>query len=63
MQRIQYDELAEATENWDQNRVLGRGGFGVVYKGDWRHTDVAIKRLKSEVSGTAVQNTIQKCDY
>ncbi|XP_025406121.1 uncharacterized protein LOC112680294 isoform X2 [Sipha flava] len=56
MQRIQYDELAVATENWDQNRVLGRGGFGVVYKGNWRHTDVAIKRLKSEGIAERVVN-------
>lgn len=50
MQRIQYDELVVATDNWNPNNILGRGGFGVVYKGDWRHTDVAIKRLKVEVS-------------
>jgi len=52
MQRIQYDELVLATDNWNQNRVLGEGGFGVVYKGNWRHTDVAIKRLKAEVGVT-----------
>jgi hypothetical protein len=52
MQRIQYDELVLATENWNENCVLGEGGFGVVYKGNWRHTDVAIKRLKAEVSVT-----------
>lgn len=52
MQRIQYDELVLATDNWNQNHVLGEGGFGVVYKGNWRHTDVAIKRLKAEVGVT-----------
>jgi len=56
MQRIQYEELVLATDNWNQNRVLGEGGFGVVYKGDWRHTDVAIKRLKAEVGVTLYDN-------
>src|SRR5665213_3043395 len=26
-------------------KELGRGGFGVVYQGTWRHTDVAVKQL------------------
>lgn len=51
MQRIQYSELVLATDNWSRNNILGEGGFGVVYKGNWRHTDVAIKRLKANVSG------------
>jgi len=52
MLRINYDELVSATDNWNQNRVLGEGGFGVVYKGNWKHTDVAIKRLKAEFGVT-----------
>ena len=35
---IGYDELSIG-------RVLGRGGFGVVYQGTWRMTDVAVKKL------------------
>jgi len=35
---IQYDELSIGRE-------LGRGGFGVVYQGTWRMTDVAVKEL------------------
>lgn len=53
MQRVQYNELVSATDNWNQNRIIGEGGFGVVYKGNWIHTDVAIKRLKNEV-GSAI---------
>src|SRR5690349_15049477 len=26
-------------------RELGKGGYGVVYQGTWRHNDVAIKKL------------------
>ena len=38
---IQYDELSIGNE-------IGRGGFGVVYQGTWRMTDVAIKVLLLE---------------
>ncbi|CAH1966089.1 unnamed protein product [Acanthoscelides obtectus] len=30
---IPYDELQKSTNNWDENVVLGKGGFGKVFKG------------------------------
>lgn len=43
---IDFNELAQATENWKVDNILGEGAFGVVYKGIWKYTPVAIKRLK-----------------
>ena len=38
-------EVIEATSNFNQNNVIGKGGFGEVFKGSLRLCDVAVKRL------------------
>lgn len=43
---IKYNELTVATEDWNPRNILGRGGFGTVFKGFWKNTQVAIKRIE-----------------
>lgn len=46
-------ELAKATRNYGRASIIGKGGFGTVYKGNMRHSTVAIKVL-SQVRIAAV---------
>lgn len=46
---ITYNELEQATNYWNKANILGKGGFGVVFKGIWKNTAVAIKRLEAQV--------------
>ena len=38
-------ELSEATRTYGRGNVIGKGGFGTVYRGTLRYSTVAIKIL------------------
>uniref|UniRef100_A0A2N9E5B3 non-specific serine/threonine protein kinase n=1 Tax=Fagus sylvatica TaxID=28930 RepID=A0A2N9E5B3_FAGSY len=45
---ISIEVLRQVTNNFSKDNILGRGGFGVVYKGELRDgTKIAVKRMKS----------------
>ncbi|KAF5293041.1 hypothetical protein FQR65_LT11033 [Abscondita terminalis] len=46
--QIPYEELQRSTNNWNPAVVLGKGGFGTVFKGIWKCTQVAIKRIEQK---------------
>ncbi|KAJ1280845.1 hypothetical protein BS78_04G263300 [Paspalum vaginatum] len=57
MRRFQFRELQVATENFSSKNILGKGGFGIVYKGQLPDgTLVAVKRLKD---GNAAGGEVQ----
>ncbi|KAL7617157.1 hypothetical protein Lser_V15G03266 [Lactuca serriola] len=49
---IPLEEINRATENFSQQRFIGGGGFGAVYKGElserWQNRTAAIKRLSRD---------------
>lgn len=55
--RVKYHDLVVATNNWHPSNILGRGGFGEVFKGVWKNTDVAIKKI---IYHGAIQDVKQK---
>ncbi|KAL7604443.1 hypothetical protein Lser_V15G20052 [Lactuca serriola] len=42
--RVPFADIVQATNNFDENLMIGKGGFGKVYKGTLHGTKVAVKR-------------------
>ncbi|XP_071736377.1 receptor-like kinase TMK4 [Rutidosis leptorrhynchoides] len=50
---ISIQVLRQVTNNFSEDNILGKGGFGVVYKGELHDgTKIAVKRMESGVMGT-----------
>ncbi|KAA0048965.1 U-box domain-containing protein 33-like isoform X2 [Cucumis melo var. makuwa] len=45
-----FREIEEATKNFDPSLKIGEGGYGSIFRGNLRHTMVAIKILHSDSS-------------
>lgn len=56
---VLFNELADITENWDCSRIIGRGGFGPVFKALWRDQPVILDI--STVYVEAVRSRIWWC--
>eukprot|EP00727_Mastigamoeba_balamuthi_P005074 m51a1_g14565 putative major vault protein (1512) ;mRNA; f:1049567-1056001 len=52
--RLDYDELVVA------GKPVGEGSYGVVYRGEWRGQEVAIKLLKSQGPDPALLNEFRR---
>lgn len=48
--RYTIEEIEAATENFAENRKIGEGGYGPVYKCYLEHTPVAIKVLRPDAA-------------
>ncbi|WOL04182.1 hypothetical protein Cni_G12903 [Canna indica] len=43
--------LRRATDNFSEDNILGRGGFGVVYRGDYNGMMIAVKKNEYDIMG------------
>lgn len=57
---ISIQVLRQVTNNFSEDNILGRGGFGVVYKGELHDgTKIAVKRMESVAMGNKGLNEFQ----
>lgn len=47
--RMFYQNNEIPFEALQYDRKLSEGGYGIVYRGRWKHTVVAIKEIKKEI--------------
>jgi chromosome segregation ATPase len=58
---FKLSEIEEATQNFDESRKIGQGGYGSIYKGLLRQKEVAIKMLQSPGAHGTSQFQMEVC--
>lgn len=51
---LKYEDLREATNNWSDSNLLGKGGFGKVYKGNYKKKSSKLQHATGVYSITAI---------
>jgi len=44
---LPFETLRTITDGFSTERIVGEGGFGIIYKGDVGDRNIAVKRIKS----------------
>ena len=61
MKQYSVAALNVATRNFDGNGILGRGGFGIVYKGLLEGVAVAVKRMGTAHRTVEMRRERERC--
>jgi Leucine-rich repeat (LRR) protein len=61
--KVSYDDLAQATQNFSESNLIGRGGYGSVYRGKLVQgkLEVAVKVLDLDMHG-AEKSFLSECE-
>uniref|UniRef100_A0ACD5ZHM2 Uncharacterized protein n=1 Tax=Avena sativa TaxID=4498 RepID=A0ACD5ZHM2_AVESA len=61
--KVSYDDLAQATQNFSESNLIGRGGYGSVYRGKLAQgkLEVAVKVLDLDMHG-AEKSFLSECE-
>ena len=58
-----FDDLSQVTNNFSKEKMIGKGGFGRVFRGKLRHVDVAVKVLNTVIEFCTISNSFMDIPF